>query len=72
MIGSIVVVGTMTRYELLCSMCDLKAARMNIQHSLIRELRLSEIELANNAVEGIKNISCMKDEAAVNYSNQTC
>ena len=37
LIGSIVIVGVSTRYTLLYSECDLNAAQMNIQCSLIQE-----------------------------------
>ena len=35
-------------------MCDLEAAQMNVQHSLIQELMLYESEVANNSVEAMK------------------
>ena len=35
---------------------DLKAARMNVQCSLIRELRLNEFEQGHNASEAAKKI----------------
>ena len=38
------------------SMCDLKAALMNMHHSLIQELMLYEFELGNNTVEATKKM----------------
>ena len=42
MVGSIMVVGVLTCCTLLHSLCDLKAAQLNDQHSLILELMLYE------------------------------
>ena len=39
MVGGIVVVGVLT-CTLVHSMCDLKAAKMNVQHRLIQEIML--------------------------------
>ena len=43
-VGSIKVVGTLTCCVLLHSVYDLKAAQMNVLHSLIRELILYEFK----------------------------
>ena len=40
LVGSIIVVGELTGCALFHSECDLKAAQMNVQHSLIQELML--------------------------------
>ena len=37
---------------------DLKAAQMNMQHSLISELILDKFELGHNAMEVTKNDCC--------------
>ena len=39
---------------------------MNVQHSLIRELMLYELQLSHNAAEASKNISCSVDHCIVN------
>ena len=52
-------------------MCDLKVAQINIQHSLIWELRLYNFELVHNTVEATKNICCVVDEGAVDHSTVT-
>ena len=49
-------VGVLTCCAFLHSVCDLKATQMNVQHSLIQELRLFESELGHNAAEVTKNI----------------
>ena len=47
-------------------MCDLKATKVNMQRSLIRELGISEFELDYNAAaEATKNIYCSKNEGTV-------
>ena len=43
-VGGIVVVGALTRCVLLYYVCDLKAAQINMFHSLIREFLLYEFE----------------------------
>ena len=54
-------------YALLHSiMCDLKAAQMNVQHSLIWELYV--LKLSHNAMKAIKNICCAKGEGTVNHN----
>ena len=55
-VGSIVVVGALTCYTLLYSVSDLKAAQMNVQHSLIHELLLYEFEQGYNTVEATEEI----------------
>ena len=44
---------------------------MNIQHSLIQELILNEVELSDNTAEANKNISYAKCEGAVDSSTIT-
>ena len=41
---------------------------MNVLHSLIRESILYVIELGDNITEATKNIYCVKDECAFDYS----
>ena len=60
-VGSIVVVGVSTRYVLLHTMCDLKAAHMNVQSCLIRELVLYEFKLVHYTAERC----CAKGEGTV-------
>ena len=52
-------------------MCDLKAAQMNVQHSLIRKLMLYEFEPGHNATEATKNICFAKGEGAVDHNTVT-
>ena len=54
MVDSIVVVSALTR-ELLHTMCDLKAAQVNVQRGLIREPWLYGFELSLNNTETTKN-----------------
>ena len=68
MVGSIVVVGMLTHCTLFLSICDLKETQMNMQHSLIWELRLYEFKLSHNVTEAVENICCAKDEDAVDVS----
>ena len=68
MVGSIVVVGALTRCALLHCVCDLKAAQINVGYSLIRELILYEIELSNKVAEATKKICWAKGERTVNRS----
>ena len=70
MVGSIVLGGVLT-HALLHSICDLKAAQINVQCSLIQEFLLYEFELGHNAVKAIKNICCAKVEGAVNHTTVT-
>ena len=67
MIGSIVVVGVLTRCALLHSTCDLKAIRSNVQCCLIWELMLYAFELGHNDIETTKNIFCTKGEGSVDH-----
>ena len=62
------VVSVLTRCALLQSVCDLKAAQMNVQCSLIQELMLDKFELGYNATEVTKKIYYAKDEGAVDRS----
>ena len=60
-VDSIVMVSGLTRSALLHSVVsDLKAAQMNVQHSLIREHLFYEFELSHNAEEATKNICFAK------------
>ena len=52
----------------IASLCDLKAAQMNVQRCLIWELKL---ELDHDAAEATKSISCTKLEETVSYSPVT-
>ena len=61
-------VGALTHCALLHSVCDFKAAQMNVQRSLHWELMLYESELSHNAVEVIKNNCCAKSDITVDYS----
>ena len=54
----------MTSYALLYPMCNLKAAYMNVQHSLILQLMLLEFKLSHNVEEAVK-ILCAKGEGIV-------
>ena len=58
-VGSIVVAGALTLVHGF-TMWNLKAAQMNLQHSLIWEIILNEFELGHNTVEETKNICCVK------------
>ena len=49
-------------------MCDLKAAQMNMQQSLIWELMLFKFELGHNAKEATKNICYAKGEGTADQS----
>ena len=71
MVGSIVVVGALTCCALLCSVYDLKAAPMNMQHNLIWELVLYKFKMDHNAMEATKNIYCVKDGDADNHNTVT-
>ena len=65
-ISNIVVVGALTHYALLHSVCDLKSAQRNMQPSLIQEFMLYDFKVGHNADEATKNISCVKSEGTVN------
>ena len=71
MVGSIVVVGVLTRRALLHTVCDLKAAQMNVQHNLIRKLMTYKFELGHDIEEASKNIRCAEGESAVDNSTAT-
>ena len=68
-IHSIVIGGSLTRCTLLH--CDLKAAEMNVQHSLIRELIFYKFKLGSNAWQTAKNICCVKGKDTVDHSSVT-
>ena len=59
-VGSIVVDGALTCCALLHSMCDLKDTKMNMQHSLLRELTFYEFEMVHKSAEATKNIFSAK------------
>ena len=61
------IVGALTRNALFHSVCDLKAAQINTQTSLIREFVLYEFELGHYAAEATKNIC----EDTVDHSTVT-
>ena len=71
MVGHLVVVGMLRGYALLYSMCDLKAAQMNVRCSLIWELILDEFKLGHNTTEAIKNICCSKGEGTFDHYKVT-
>ena len=52
-------------------MCDLKAAEMKVQNSLIQELLLYKFKLGHNATEANKNIYCAKEEDTVDHGTVT-
>ena len=54
MVSSIIVVGALTHCSLLHIMCDLKAAQMNMQRSLIQKLMLYELKLDHKTAETLK------------------
>ena len=64
-VSSIVVIGALTYCALLHYIYNLKAAQMNVQHSLILELMLYEFEFQQNAVEATKTICCAVDLSTV-------
>ena len=67
----VVVVGVLTYYALLHSMCDLKPAQLNGQYSLIQELKLYKYKQGHNGMEATKIICCMKSEGTVGHSTVT-
>ena len=72
MVGSIMIVGTLTRALLhTVGWGDLKAARMNVQHSLMQEHMLYKLKLNHNTTETTKNNYCAKDEDAFDHSTIT-
>ena len=50
-IGSIVIVGALTRYALLYFVYVFRAAKMNLKYNLILELMPNEFELCHNAAK---------------------
>ena len=68
MVGSIVVVGVLTYWVLFSTVCELKAAQMNIQYCLIWEFIFYEFKLGHNAGETTKNV---KAEDTVDHSMVT-
>ncbi len=60
--GSIAVVGALTHRSLLHYLCNLKAAQINVQRSLIKEHMLYKFELDDDTVKAIKNICGSKEE----------
>ena len=64
-VGSIVVVGALTCGTLLYLVCDLKAAQMNTQCSLIPKFKLGYYTM-----EATKTICCVNDVGIVDHSNQ--
>ena len=67
MVDSIMVVGALTLRGLLHSMWDLKAAHMNAQRTLIREVMFYEFELSHNTSKVKKYICCAKSEVEFDY-----
>ena len=67
MIGSIVLDGVLTRSVLLSSVCDLKAAQMNVQRSLIRKLMFYEFEPRLNTAKATQNIFCAKGKDSAGH-----
>ena len=70
-LGSIMVVGVLTRCALLHSVCDLKAAQMNVWRSLIPEVILNEFKLGHNPAKATKNNRWAKGKSAVDHSTVT-
>ena len=50
---------------------DLNATQMNVQCSLIGELKIYKFELCHNSVEAMKNIYWVKGEDTVDHSTVT-
>ena len=68
MVDSVVVVGMLIHDALLHSVCDLKAAKINMQHSLISELILYKFKLGHNTTETTKNFCGIKSEGTIDNS----
>ena len=68
MLVGVVIVGAMTRWALLHSVCDLKVIKMNMCRGLNREITLYEFKLGHKIVDATKNIFCAKNEGAVDHS----
>ena len=67
MVDSIAAVSVWTRCALIHSVWDLKAAQINVQRTLIRELVFYEFKLGHNATEVTKNI-CAKSGGLIDHS----
>ena len=67
----IMVVGVLTRCALLHIVYNLKAAQMNMQHSLIQQLMLYELKLGHYTAEVTKNIYWAKSEGTLDHSTVT-
>ena len=70
-LGSIVVVGALTRCSSLHLVCDLKTALMGMQRILIRELMPYECELGHDATEATQNICWAKGDGTVDRRTVT-
>ena len=68
LVGSIVIVGTLTCCTLLNSVCGLKVAKMNLQSSLVWKLVLDKFELNYKPAKTTKDICFVKGEGVVDYS----
>ena len=67
-VNNIMVVGARTQCALLYSICDLKIALINMQHSLIWKLMLYKFKLGYNAIEATKNIcKNLKNQARLGW-----
>ena len=71
MIGSFVVVCALTLSALLQSVYNLKATKMKVKLSLIRERMIYEFKLIHNATEGMKTFVMAKGECEVYYNTVT-
>ena len=70
-VGSNVVVDTLSRYTLLYSMWDLKDPQMNVQRRLNLELILYMLELSHKAAEATKNIYCERSDNVASHITVT-
>ena len=70
MVGSIVVVGVLTRV-LLHPVYVLKATQINVQYCRIHKHMLYKSEVYHNAMEARKDICCVKGEWAIDHSTVT-
>ena len=61
------IVGALTCCALLLSLCDLKAAQMNEQCSLIQILMLYKFKMGHNSAKATKSIYYAKDEGAFDH-----
>ena len=59
MVGSIMVVGVLTRCVLFHSVCDLKHVQITVQNRLIWKFMLYEFELGQDAAETTKKTFVM-------------